>query len=308
MISILGPTATGKTQLAAQLAYRTGAEIISADSRQVYRGMNLGTGKDYEDYMVKGQRMDCHLIDIAEPGTEYNVFNFRQDFQKAYDSIMNKNKPVILCGGTGMYLEAVLKAYRLTEVPANKLLRQELEVKTQQELNTILLSYGKQHNNSDLTDKARTIRAIEIKKYMLENPEQNAQPPHIGCCIFGIYYERETIRKRITERLKQRLSNGLTEEVRDLINNGLSPERLIRYGLEYKYITLYIINRLTYDEMFTLLNIAIHQFAKRQMTWFRRMERQGMKIHWIDGEMIMEKKLEMIEKEYRMWKTENRNF
>ena len=294
MITILGPTATGKTQFASHLAYQIGGEIISADSRQVYRGMTIGTGKDLSDYHINGINIPYHLVDIAEPGTEYNVFNFTRDFSRAYNNITKREKKAILCGGTGMYLEAILKGYNLTEVPVNHELRKELSVKTQEELNEILLSFGQQHNNSDLTEKERTIRAIEIKTHYSGQNGIINQSKSIESLVCGIHFDRAIIRERITLRLHQRLANGMIEEVEELLKSGITAERLIRYGLEYKYITLYLTKQLNYKEMTNLLNIAIHQFAKRQMTWFRRMEKQGIKIHWIDGNLSMEEKVKAV--------------
>lgn len=293
MVTILGPTATGKTCLAARVAERDDAEIISADSRQVYRGMNLGTGKDYEDYLVNGKAVPCHLVDIAEPGTEYNVYHFVRDFRTVYERLINKNKKVVLCGGTGMYIDAVLRGYRLDTVPIDEKLRKEFESSTQEDLNSILLSYGKLHNSSDLRDRERTIRAIELKRFKAEN-NSIYQPLQIKSNVYGILYERDLIRKRITERLKKRLDDGMAEEVKSLLEKGVPAEKLLRYGLEYRYVTLYVLGDMKYEEMFRLLNIAIHQFSKRQMTWFRRMERIGISIQWLDGNLTMEEKMAKI--------------
>ncbi len=291
MITILGPTATGKTAFAAYLAYYLDGEIISADSRQVYKGMDLGTGKDYEDYTVKGKEIKYHLIDIVEPGYEYNVYEFQKDFLKAYTKIINAGKIPVLCGGTGMYINSVLKAYKLIDVPENKRLRSEVAKKTQKELISILKSFGPLHNVSDIEDNERLLRAIEIQEYYKHNDIKILDYSKIENVTFGISYERNVIRERITHRLNQRLKGGMIEEVKNLLNSGLLPEQLIFYGLEYKFITQYIIGEIGYDELFRLLNTAIHQFAKRQMTWFRKMERDGIKIHWIDGKLSNDEKL-----------------
>ena len=294
MITILGPTATGKTTLAAQLGAAMNGEIISADSRQVYRGMNLGTGKDYDDYLVHGEMIKYHLVDIAYPGYEYNLYEFQQDFIKCFKDITSRNKLPILCGGTGMYLEAVLKGYKLANVTKNIKLRLELEGKSLKQLNIILHNYRNVHNTTDSTDRERTIRAIEIADFHNRNPQSENDFPKIGYKIFGLHFEREVIRHRITQRLKQRLESGMVEEVEGLLANGLVPAQLTFYGLEYRYITDYVTGKISYTEMFRLLNTAIHQFAKRQMTWFRRMEKRGFKIIWIDGNLPIEKKLEII--------------
>ncbi|MCD4679116.1 MAG: tRNA (adenosine(37)-N6)-dimethylallyltransferase MiaA [Bacteroidales bacterium] len=294
MITILGPTAAGKTILATYLAYHLNGEIISADSRQVYKGMDLGTGKDYEDYIINGKKVKYHLVDIVEPGYEYNVYEFQRDFLKSYNKIIEDGAIPILCGGTGLYLEAVLKGYKLIEVPENNELRVELNLKQVEELIILLKSFGHLHNVSDINDKARIIRAIEIQQYHKEHKEIIEDFPKIKNVIFGVFYERKIIRDRITKRLKLRLNDGMIEEVKGLLNKGLIPEQLIFYGLEYKFITQYIIGQITYDEMFSLLNTAIHQFAKRQMTWFRKMERNGFKIHWIDGEKDIETKRDVV--------------
>lgn len=294
MITILGPTAAGKTILATNLAYNLNGEIISADSRQVYKGMDLGTGKDYEDYIINGKKVKYHLVDIVEPGYEYNVYEFQRDFLKSYNKIIEDGAIPILCGGTGLYLEAVLKGYKLIEVPENNELRVELNLKQVEELIILLKSFGHLHNVSDINDKARIIRAIEIQQYHKEHKEIIEDFPKIKNVIFGVFYERKIIRDRITKRLKQRLNDGMIEEVKGLLTKGLIPEQLIFYGLEYKFITQYIIGQITYDEMFSLLNTAIHQFAKRQMTWFRKMERNGFKIHWIDGEKDIETKRDIV--------------
>ena len=294
MITILGPTATGKTRLAAYVAAKLNGEVISADSRQIYKGMDLGTGKDYDDYIVDGNKVPYFLIDIVDPGYEYNVYEYQRDFLKIYKSIISRQKLPVLCGGTGLYIQAVLKAYKLVKVPENKSLRENLEKKKTDELVKMLSSFRSLHNVTDSKDRERLIRAIEIQNYYKENPDLISDFPKIKNEIFGIYFDRNIIRKRITERLKARLESGMLEEVKNLLSKGIIPEQLKFYGLEYKYITQYIIGELNYNDMFQKLNTAIHQFAKRQMTWFRRMERNGFKIHWIDGNSDIEYKVNYI--------------
>ena len=294
LITILGPTACGKTRLAALLAERTGGEVISADSRQVYRRMDLGTGKDYNDYMVKGKQIPCHLIDIVEPGYEYNVYEYQRDFIKVFRNITGRDKLPILCGGSGLYLESVLKGYRLTDVPNNTGLRMELEKKTMKELEGILTGFRELHNITDTTDRKRLIRAIEIASYYSDHPEYNSEYPALNILIVGIKLSREERRQRITRRLNERLANGMVEEVRELIASGIPPEKMIYYGLEYKYITRFLKGELQYDEMVARLNSAIHQFSKRQMTWFRRMDRMGTGIHWLEGSLPENTRLEKI--------------
>lgn len=294
LITILGPTASGKTPLAAALAVQLHAEIISGDSRQVYRRMDLGTGKDLADYVVDGYRVPYHLIDIAEPGYKYNVFEFQRDFLKAYDDIRSRNILPILCGGTGMYLESVLKGYKLLPVPENPELRARLADKSLEELTAILSSYKKLHNSTDVDTAKRAIRAIEIEEYNLHQPVEARKFPEIHSLIIGVDIDRELRREKISRRLKQRLDEGMVDEVRALIDGGICPDDLIYYGLEYKYLTLYVTGQLTFDEMYHQLEIAIHQFAKRQMTWFRGMERRGFTIHWIDATRPMEEKVNEI--------------
>lgn len=286
-ITILGPTASGKTNVAVNLAYKIGAEIISADSRQVYRRMDLGTGKDLDEYIVHGQQIPYHLINIAEPGTKYNVYEYQRDFLYAYNDIKSRGKRVIVCGGTGLYLESILRSYRLSPVPQNPELREKLKDKTLEELTSILSSYKQLHNRTDVDSAQRAIRAIEIADYYKQCPIEDRPFPTLSSYIIGIDVDRETRRSRITARLKQRLDNGMIDEIRGLLKEGIPPEDLIYYGLEYKYLTLYATGKLTYDEMFRQLEIAIHQFAKRQMTWFRGMERRGIDIHWMKAEDIM---------------------
>ena len=294
LITILGPTASGKTPLAAALADRLGTEIISGDSRQVYRRMDLGTGKDLVDYTVEGRQVPYHLIDIVEPGYKYNVFEYQRDFLKAYQEITAKNKLPILCGGTGMYIESVLKGYRLLPVPENPELRASLEGKSLEELTGILEGYKKLHNSTDVDTAKRAIRAIEIEEYYKQQPAKYREFPSLKSLIIGVDIDRELRREKITRRLKQRLDEGMVEEVRGLLAEGIDPENLIYYGLEYKFLTQYAIGELTFDEMFHQLETAIHQFAKRQMTWFRGMERRGFTIHWLDATLPMEEKIEHI--------------
>lgn len=296
MITVLGPTATGKTKLAASLAYWKNGEIISADSRQVYRGMDIGTGKDLEDYFLHNTYIPYHLIDIIEPGGEYNVYGFQQDFLNAYQKIVSKEKTPVLCGGTGMYIESVLNGYRLQKVPENSGLRQELLSKPDEELREMLLKLRpKQHNNTDLGDRKRMVRAIEIARYDQEHPAESKHFPKIENISFGIYFERPVLRERITRRLKERLNSGMIEEVHYLLSRNITPDQLRFYGLEYRFLTDYLSGQINYDEMFSGLNTAIHQFAKRQVTWFRRMERKGHIIHWIDGLLPLNEKLDEVE-------------
>lgn len=295
MITILGPTASGKTPLAASLAKEIGGEIISADSRQVYRRMDIGTGKDLEDY----GDIPYHLIDIAEPGTKYNLFQYQQDFFDAYNNIIGRGKIPILCGGTGLYIEAVLKGYQLSPVPQNPELRKRLEDKALDELTQMLVELKQQngsnmHNKTDVDSCQRAIRAIEIETYNLQHPVPRRELPPVDSVIIGVNIDREARRQKITNRLKARLEGGMVDEVRSLLNEGIPAEDLIYYGLEYKFVTEYVIGQTTYDEMFQRLEIAIHQFAKRQMTWFRGMERRGFTIHWIDALQPMEEKVRAI--------------
>ena len=303
MITILGPTASGKTPVAAHLAVAVGGEIISADSRQVYRRMDIGTGKDLADYRlnVKHETLDIryHLIDICEPGTKYNLFQYQQDFYDAYQDIQSRGAVPILCGGTGLYIEAVLKGYKLSPVPQNPELRQQLECKSLDELTQMLTALktktgSNMHNKTDVDSCQRAIRAIEIETYNLENPVPRRELPPVDSLIIGIDIDREMRREKITRRLKTRLEEGMIDEVKRLLDEGIPAEDLIYYGLEYKFVTEYIIGKTTYDEMFTRLEIAIHQFAKRQMTWFRGMERRGFTIHWIDALQPMETKVNEI--------------
>lgn len=294
MIAILGPTASGKTPFAAALAAELDTEIISADSRQIYRGMDIGTGKDLADYTVDGRPVPYHLIDIADPGYKYNVFEYQRDFLAAYEAIRQKGRLPIVCGGTGMYLEAVLKGYRLLPVPENPELRARLAGKTLDELTALLATYKSLHNTTDVDSAKRAIRAIEIEEFYAHTPVEERPFPQLKSLIIGVDIDRELRREKITRRLKQRLDEGMVNEVRRLLEQGLQPDDLIYYGLEYKYLTLYVIGRLTYDEMFHGLETAIHQFAKRQMTWFRGMERRGFHIHWIDARLPMDEKIAQV--------------
>jgi tRNA dimethylallyltransferase len=293
LLVVTGPTATGKTAFAAHLAYHLNGEIISADSRQVYRGMDKATGKDFNDYVVYGKKIPYHLVDIVDPGYEYNVFEFQKDFLKAFNEITSRGKLPILCGGTGMYIESVLKGYRLIDVPENLNLRASLEMKTNEELVTRLKSFKTPHNLTDINDHIRLVRAIEIQQFYSDHPETDTSFPVLHPVIFGVHFDRQTIRQRITERLKTRLNEGMLDEVKDLISKGMKPEQLKFYGLEYKYLTQYVTGEINFEDMFRLLNTAIHQFAKRQMTWFRKMEREGVEITWIEGTLIMEEKVRM---------------
>ena len=299
MITILGPTASGKTSLAAALAARIDAEIISADSRQVYRGMTIGTGKDLDDYRQDDRLIPYHLIDICEPGTKYNLFQYQQDFHLIYNNIVARGVRPILCGGTGLYIESVLKGYALSPVPQNQALRDKLADKSLAELTEMLEDLKRRnhlvmHNRTDVDTAQRAIRAIEIETYNFEHPTDNRTLPPIDSVIIGVDINREERRRKITQRLKQRLEEGMVDEIRQLLDRGIAPENLIYYGLEYKFVTEYVIGKTSYEEMFRQLEIAIHQFAKRQMTWFRGMERRGFTIHWIDALDPMDSKVAQI--------------
>lgn len=295
LITILGPTASGKTSVAANVARALDGEVISADSRQVYRGMDLGTGKDLAEYIIEGQQIPYHIIDIVDAGYEYNVFEYQKDFLKVFEDVATRGKLPIMCGGSGLYLEAVLKNYKLIQVPLNEELRQKLEGKTLDELTDILKTYKNElHNQTDIENEKRAIRAIEIEEYYLSYPEINTGMPDIRGLVVGVQFDRQTRRKRITARLRQRLREGMLDEVQRLLDSGLTPQQLTYYGLEYKFMTQHLTGELTYPEMFEGLNVAIHQFAKRQMTWFRRMEKQGIEIRWLDGFMPLEEKVAKI--------------
>lgn len=299
MITILGPTASGKTSIAAALASRIGGEIISADSRQVYRRMDIGTGKDLADYEVGGKRIPYHLIDIAEPGYKYNLFEYQRDFHTAYDDITSRGRTPVLCGGTGLYIEAVLNGYALSPVPQNQELRDSLSAKSLDELTAMLKALKEQtgsnmHNRSDVDTVQRAIRAIEIETYNLQHPTPEREMPGISSLVIGVDVDRETRRRRISDRLEARLHEGMIDEVKGLLAEGVSAESLMYYGLEYKFVTEYVTGKTTYNDMLSRLEIAIHQFAKRQMTWFRGMERRGIHINWIDASLPMDDKVELI--------------
>ena len=296
LIVILGPTASGKTHLATHLAHKIQGEIISADSRQVYRGMNIGTGKDLDEYRVDNQLIPYHLIDILDAGEQYHIHKFQQDFQTVFEDITSRNKPAILCGGSGMYLEAVLKGYEFTAIPIDENLREELLSKTTEELLIIFKKNPSEYTQkADIPTRKRLIRAIEISQFLFQNPDFKIPKPKIpNAIIFGLNPETETRRERITKRLHERLQNGMIEEVKSLIDNGIPPDKLIFYGLEYKFITQYLTGEMNYETMVERLNIAIHQFAKRQMTYFRKMESDGLIINWLDQKLPFDKKLEEI--------------
>ncbi len=294
LIVLTGPTATGKTRLAVRLALELDGEIISADSRQVYRGMDLGTGKDLEDYRVGDRFIPYHLVDIAEPGSEYNLFSFQQDFRRAFDDITSRKKQAVLCGGSGMYIEAAITSYPLRFVPHNPSLRRELEAQSMEQLVQRLSQLKKLHNTTDITDRLRLLRAIEIAEHERQHAGSGEEVSPLQHVVFAIHREREALRQRITQRLKERLEMGMLREVQRLMDEGVSPEKLHYYGLEYRYLSSHLRGHLTYNEMFTKLNTAIHQFAKRQMTWFRRMERKGIAIHWLPGDRPVEEQMELL--------------
>lgn len=294
LLVITGPTASGKTSLAAALAIRLKGEIISADSRQVYRKMDLGTGKDYSDYHSDGRQVPYHLIDIADPGYKYNVYEYQRDFIRVLNDLRSRSAFPIVCGGSGMYIDSVVSGYRMIEVPPDPDMRVSLENKSLGELKEILSGYKKLHNTTDIDTKKRAIRAIEIEHYIRTIPGEETHFPVVKPLIAGVFYSREARRERISQRLKRRFEQGMEEEVRNLLDRGVDPDVLIYYGLEYKYITLYITGRLSYNEMYRSLETAIHRFSKRQMTWFRGMERKGIEIHWLDGEMPMDEKVEKV--------------
>ncbi len=294
LIIITGPTASGKTSVAAGLANKLDGEVISADSRQVYRGMDIGSGKDYSDYRVDGRDVPYHLIDIVDPGYKYNVYEYQNDFLKAYNDIRNRGRVPLVCGGSGMYIDSIVSGYTLLKVPPDMALRKRLEKLSLPELKAKLEAYRVLHNTSDIDNSKRAIRAIEIEEYYKNNAGVEDSFPELKSLIVGIKYDRDSRRRRITERLKARLDEGMIDEVRSLLDSGLSEESLIYYGLEYKFVTLYLSGKMKYEEMYSSLETAIHQFAKRQMTWFRGMERKGIKIHWLDGYMPGDDKIEVI--------------
>lgn len=291
LIVITGPTATGKTSLAVDIAFTIDGEIISADSRQVFRRMNLGTGKDLSEYTLHGKQIPYHLINILEPGEKYSVYQFQRDFNTCVQQIYSRNRYPVLCGGTGLYIESVIKGYRLPDVPEDPLLRSQLKEKSLEELTQILASLKKLHNTTDVDTKNRAIRAIEIALYEKNNQIEESFTLNFKTVILGIHFDRAVLRQRITQRLQQRIDEGMIDEARKLLEEGVGQEIMISYGLEYKYLTWYIQGKLSYQEFFSLLNTAIHQFAKRQATWFRRMERQGIKIHWLDGTLSRQDRL-----------------
>jgi tRNA dimethylallyltransferase len=294
LLVVTGPTASGKTSLAATIAYMVGGEIVSADSRQVYRGMNLGTGKDYADYTIEGTTIPCHLIDIVDPGYKYNVFEYQRDFNKVYSDLKERKIFPVVCGGSGMYADSILTGYKLYEVPPDSGLRIELEKKSMEELREILLTFKDLHNSTDTDSKKRLIRAIEIEHSGRSKGKTYTGFPKLRALLVGIMFDRDTRRKRISERLRQRLESGMIDEVKLLIDQGIDAETLIYYGLEYKFITFYLTGKISYEAMVKDLETAIHQFAKRQMTWFRGMERKGLKINWIEGELPMEEKVKKV--------------
>ena len=299
LITILGPTASGKTPFATALAAELNTEIISADSRQIYRGMDLGTGKDLADYTINDREIPYHLIDIVEPGYKYNVFEYQRDFLKAYETIKQKGCLPVLCGGTGMYLESVLKGYRLMPVPENPELRTRLADKSLETLTGILQQYKTLHNSTDVDTVKRAIRAIEIEEYYAKHPIAEREFPQLNSLIIGVDIDRDLRREIISRRLRQRLDEGMVDEVKQLLAQGIKAEDLIYYGLEYKFLTLYAIGKLTYEEMFAQLETAIHQFAKRQMTWFRGMERRGFTIHWVDATLPTEEKIAFVKQKLK---------
>lgn len=299
ILTILGHTAAGKTLLAANVAARLGGEVISVDSRQVYRGMSIGTGKDYDDYKVEGKMVPFHLLDIVDAGSEYNVFEFQKDFRNIYDKLMASGILPVLCGGSGLYLESILRKYELVRVPVNNALRKLLEEKNLDDLTEILEQYRSLHNTTDTKSRKRVIRAIEIAEYMKNNEADVEKKEDLRSLNIGVSYDREERRSRITQRLKERLSSGMIEETERLLQDGISHEKLEYYGLEYKYLSRYLAGVISYEEMTTQLNTAIHQFAKRQMTYFRGMEKRGIKIHWIDGSIPMEQKIDQVLKVYK---------
>ena len=299
LITILGPTASGKTPFATALAAELNTEIISADSRQIYRGMDLGTGKDLADYTINDREIPYHLIDIVEPGYKYNVFEYQRDFLKAYETIKQKGCLPVLCGGTGMYLESVLKGYRLMPVPENPELRTRLADKSLETLTGILQQYKTLHNSTDVDTVKRAIRAIEIEEYYAKHPIAEREFLQLNSLIIGVDIDRDLRREKISRRLRQRLDEGMVDEVKQLLAQGIKAEDLIYYGLEYKFLTLYAIGKLTYEEMFAQLETAIHQFAKRQMTWFRGMERRGFTIHWVDATLPTEEKIAFVKQKLK---------
>ncbi len=294
IVVITGPTATGKTRLAATVAARLGSEVISADSRQVYRGMDIGTGKDLSDYIVDGLKVPCHLVDIADAGYRYNVYEYQRDFIAVYNDMRQRSLIPVVCGGSGMYVDSIVSGYRLTQVPVNEALRLQLADRSLEELTSILSKYKRLHNKTDVDTVKRAVRAIEIEEYYLSRPVDTEPFPVIRPLVVGIMFDRDIRRDRISRRLKERLEGGMIEEVQRLMDSGIHPDDLIYYGLEYKYVTLYLMNSMSYGEMYQKLETEIHRFAKRQMTWFRGMERRGIIINWIDGQLHDDDKADMV--------------
>jgi len=294
LLVITGPTASGKTALAVAVANILGGEVISADSQQVYKGMNLGTGKDYDDYIINGAHVPCHLIDISEPGYKYNVFEYQRDFNTVYKNLKARGVFPVVCGGSGMYADSIISGYKMVEVPPDSGLRAELEKKNMEELREILSTYKNLHNITDIDTKKRVIRAIEIEHFNRNRKSKNSDFPKVNPLIIGVQFDRDDRRMRISERLRKRLDAGMVDEVKQLIAQGVDTETLLYYGLEYKYITLFLTGKITYDKMVSDLETAIHQFAKRQMTWFRGMEKRGTVIHWIDGNLTLEEKISIV--------------
>jgi len=294
IVVITGPTATGKTRLAALVADRLGGEVISADSRQVYRGMDIGTGKDLSDYVVDGRRVPVHLVDIVDAGYRYNVYEYQRDFLQVFEDLSRRDCFPVVCGGSGMYVDSIVSGYRLIQVPLNAQLRSLLAGRSLEELTEILSQYKSLHNRTDVDTVKRAVRAIEIADYYTQHPVDDKPFPVRNPLVTGIFFDRETRRQRISDRLKERLAGGMIEEVQRLVASGVNPDDLLYYGLEYKYVTLYLLNRMSYEEMAQKLEVEIHRFAKRQMTWFRGMERRGITINWIDGRMSDSEKVDYI--------------
>jgi tRNA dimethylallyltransferase len=294
LLVLTGPTAAGKTALAAMVASLTGAEIISADSRQIYRGMDIGTGKDLSEYIINGRLVPFHLIDIAEPGYKYSVFEYQRDFLKVYSELCSRGVLPIVCGGSGMYIDSIVSGYRLAEVPPDHSFREEHEKMSMEELTAILKTYRELHNVTDLDTKKRVVRAIEIERFYAAREGSVTSFPRLRSLVVGVSIDRDARRAKISQRLRDRLDNGMIDEVKRLMDNGVSSETLIYYGLEYKYITQYLTGVISFEEMFSRLETEIHRFAKRQMTWFRGMERKGTEIHWIDSLLPMEDKAQQI--------------
>ncbi len=301
MITIVGPTASGKTSLAVHVALSYDTEIISADSRQFYVGMDLGTGKDLADYTVGEKTVPYHLIDIRPAGYRYNIHEFQKDFHRVYDDMLRRGKLPILCGGSGLYVESVLKGYEMHDVPENPELRAGLRGKSLEELTEILRTYKTLHNTTDTDTPQRAIREIEIRDYYRTHAASLSAYPPVSSLVVGTMVDRDVRRERISRRLRQRLDDGMLDEVQRLLDSGIPSDDLIYYGLEYKYLTLHLIGQLSYDEMFRQLEIAIHQFAKRQMTWFRGMERRGIRIHWIDTTHPMDEMVDEIRSLYQQY-------